>query len=148
MSAPSSSQDLRVLAAKVAAEANLKDLRLQSSHTEVIQLPTPGAELNVDLNIELTTKGSDQNEIIALMARFDVTISESPAELDKTVAKISCTFASAFAMQEPRTWSDEELEAFANTTGIFAIYPYAREFVSDATSRLGLPTLTLDFLKL
>jgi len=30
---------------------------------------------------------------------------------------------------------------------LFAIYPYAREYISDATRRMGLPALVLDLLK-
>lgn len=141
-------EDLRIKAAKVAAAASLKDLRLQASHTELIEFPTPGVELSVDLKVDLKANKSPNKDLVALAAQFTVNISEARDEKKQGIAIISCAFSSAFEMAEQVDWSDDELEAFANTTGIFAVHPYAREFVSDATSRMGLPTLTLDFLKL
>lgn len=41
---------------------------------------------------------------------------------------------------------EEELTAYAATTGRFALYPYIREYVYDLTGRLALPPLTLEIL--
>jgi hypothetical protein len=42
----------------------------------------------------------------------------------------------------------EELDAYAVTTGQFAIYPFAREYIYDVTGRLALPALTIGVLRL
>lgn len=42
--------------------------------------------------------------------------------------------------------TEEELTAYAATTGRFALYPYIREYVYDLTGRLALPPLTLEIL--
>lgn len=143
----SNPEDLRIRAAKVAGAASLRDLRLTASQTEAMEVPAPGQELGVELKIELEANSTENHDIVALLARFDVSISKSEDEEIQRIATISCTFTTVFEMQQPVDWTDEELKAFANTTGVFAVYPYAREFVSDATTRMGLPTLTLDFLK-
>jgi preprotein translocase subunit SecB len=42
--------------------------------------------------------------------------------------------------------TEEELTAYATTTGRFALYPFIREYVYDLTGRLALPPLTLEIL--
>ncbi|KAB7739378.1 SecB chaperone [Nostocoides sp. F2B08] len=42
--------------------------------------------------------------------------------------------------------TEEELAAYAETTGLFALYPFAREWAHDLTGRMGLPPLTLGVL--
>ena len=44
--------------------------------------------------------------------------------------------------------NSEELNAYAISTGQYALYPYAREYISDLTMRLGLPPLTIGVLKI
>ena len=47
---------------------------------------------------------------------------------------------------EPLT--EGELDAFSNTTGQFALHPYAREFIADLTGRMRLSPLHIGMLKL
>ena len=66
------------------------------------------------------------------------------------IARIEFEQAALFIMdlegQEPP--QPEELTAYAVTTGQLALHPYVREYISNITTRLGLPSLTVGVLKL
>ena len=67
-------------------------------------------------------------------------------ETNELVTEIPFQFAALYVLEmadgaEPP--SADEVTAFGQSTGAFAIYPYARAYAQDVTSRLGLPALTL-----
>ncbi|WP_212992236.1 hypothetical protein [Actinoplanes auranticolor] len=67
------------------------------------------------------------------------------------IADISFEFAALFTVERREDDSpvtDEELRAYSFTTGVFAMYPYAREYIYDTTGRVGLPPLTVGVLQL
>lgn len=147
---PANHDELRVQAGRVAGSANLRDIRLTRSQTCLNQVPDPTSKLDVELEISpeaVATPSSPSGEGLLLVnCRFEVKIHPESAP-DDPAAVLDFEFTAAFAHRLAGGADDEELEAFANTTGLFAIYPYAREFISDATRRLGLPTLVIDLFK-
>jgi len=144
-------EELRVLAGRVAGQSNLRDIRLTSSQLELMSVPEPGAPLEDALDVSpeaQISSGTDSDpHLILVNCSFDVSISREDSGDSAQVANIRSSFTAAFTADSDNDFSDQELQAFANTTGVFAIYPYAREYVSDCTRRLGLPTLVLDLFK-
>lgn len=144
-------EELRVLAGRVAGQSNLRDIRLTNSQIELVSVPEPGAPLEVALNVspeaQFSTSADTAPHLILVNCSFDVAIRREDSGDSAPVANIRSSFAAAFTASSDNEFSDEELQAFANSTGVFAIYPYAREYVSDCTRRLGLPTLVLDLFK-
>jgi preprotein translocase subunit SecB len=67
------------------------------------------------------------------------------------LARVEFVYAALFELElrvgdeDP---SEEELAAYASTTGHFALYPYVREYVQDVTGRLAFPPLTLRVLRI
>lgn len=152
MPANDSQVDLRIKAAKIASSAHLQDLRLTSSNVELYFAPEYGCALDLDMKIELSGKPADENNVVVVQADFDLTISLLPEIEDASdefnaVAHLKFGYVAAFEFENAVEHDEESLEAFARTTGVFAIYPYAREYVTDITTRLGLPPLVLDLLK-
>lgn len=144
----------RVVAGKIAGSTNLFDIRLTKSVSELHSIPAADAKLDVDLKISPSAQASavdDGATLLLVNADFSVTInaadSASADDAAPTIAEISCSFTAAFQNCLDDEPTQDELDAFADTTGIFALYPYAREFFSDATRRMGLPVLVLDLLK-
>ena len=142
--------ELRVQAGRVAGNANLRDIRLMRSQVCLNYVPEPVAKFDVELEISpeavTTPRQPDGKGLLLVNCGFEVKISDGGTR-ETPVAIIDCEFTAAFDHSLPDDTADGELEAFANTTGAFAIYPYAREYISDATRRLGLPTLVLDLFK-
>lgn len=75
---------------------------------------------------------------------------ESEGDEPAKVAEVQFTLAALFGVAQPEDepFTDEEYEAFAATTGQFALYPYAREFIADITTRMGLPALHIGTLRI
>lgn len=140
--------DLRVQAGAIAGTSNLFDVRLTQSNIQLTRVPAPSAQLSV--NVEMSPSASisldPENEGLLLVnADFNVRITDVGDNDD--VAEVKCAFVAAFESHLDDEPSREELDAFAETTGLFAVYPYAREYISDVTRRMGLPALVLDLLK-
>ncbi|WP_293831641.1 protein-export chaperone SecB [uncultured Corynebacterium sp.] len=144
-------EELRVQAGRVAGQSNLRDIRLTSSQLELVSVPEPGAPLEVALDVspeaQISSGTYPDPHLILVNCSFDVSISREDSSDSAQVANIRSSFTAAFTADSDNDFSDQELQAFANSTGVFAIYPYAREYVSDCTRRLGLPTLVLDLFK-
>lgn len=147
--------DRRVAAGKIAGSASLFDIRLTQSSTALHAIPASHAELDVDLKISPSAQiapAETDSGLLLVNADFNVSIRAVTSrghgnEARDDVADIVCSFTAAFQNSLPEEPTQAELDAFADTTGIFALYPYAREFFSDATRRMGLPVLVLDLLK-
>lgn len=140
--------ELRVLAGRIANSSHLRDIRLSRTSSQLHSTPHPGSEFAAEMEVTLEpiVAGTAPDSALAVNASFDVSIRDADART--SVADVSCTFTASFTHDLGGQATEEELNAFANTTGIFAIYPYAREYISDATRRLGLPALVLDLLRL
>ncbi|MCT1450407.1 protein-export chaperone SecB [Corynebacterium sp. p3-SID1194] len=141
--------ELRVRAGEIAGTSNLFDVRLVQSTARLERVPSPDAQLSV--SVEMTPSGSisldaGTNGLLLINADFTVTIVDAGND-SEPVASVECTFVAAFEPHMDSEPAQEALDAFAETTGLFAIYPYAREYISDATRRMGLPALVLDLLK-
>lgn len=149
----------REIAARVAARADIVDVRALKILAHLESQPTQPHGLIYSMNnsVEAEYEEGDRHFIVSVTYSIEVeeaasnSDDEDDGEDERRVATIAFTHAALFSLQiregeDPPT--SEELEAFASTTGQFALYPYAREFVSMITARLGLPALTIPMFKL
>lgn len=140
---------LRARAGAIAGTSNLFDIRLTKSNVRLNRVQAPTAQLNVDVEMSpsasISLDGDDEG-LLLVNADFNVRIMDASDEADP-IAEVECTFVAAFESHLDSEPSGDELGAFAETTGLSAVYPYAREYISDATRRMGLPALVLDLLK-
>ena len=144
------------LAARLAAITDIHDVRLMKTSAEIINLPVKCPYLSYDLNSDAAVEYEPGGESFVVRGTYRLFIRSSstmePNESDKPeadVARIEFEHAALFIInmddQEPP--APEELNAYAVTTGQFALYPYVREYISNITTRLGLPPLTVGVLK-
>jgi hypothetical protein len=80
-------------------------------------------------------------------------VAEKPQDQDpdETTVRIAFKLAGLYSIddREPDIkFSDEELDAFGQTTGQLALYPYAREFIASLTGRMGLPALQIPVMRI
>lgn len=153
--------DLQHIAARVAARAQIRDIRLLRCEAAVHRAPDP-SRLTYDLEFEPTVDADPQNTStfvvrIACRLRIDNHASNDDGDDDtleveedeEPVASADFEYAALFdygRREGEDAPSEEELAAYATTTGRFALYPYIREYVYDLTGRLALPPLTLEIL--
>lgn len=149
----------RSLAARVARQADLQDIRLFGSASTLLKPAVEGTlSYTLSSNMTFQTLG-DPIGTLVVSGEYEIVVLESSAEgggpedgdEDVKVAQVEFTLAALFRVdpleEGKKALEDKEYEAFAATTGQFALYPYAREFVSDVTSRMGLPALHIGALR-
>ncbi len=147
----------RGLARRIAARANIRDVRLLKSSFELEEIPTDGRQFNYALDItERSVDWEPSQPLFTVRCSYAVSLAQlafidegddpGPSEEQRPIAMIEFTMAALFELamrtgDEPPT--EEELSAYASTTGAFALYPFVREYVYDVTGRLRVPALTL-----
>lgn len=145
-------------AARLASRADILDVRLLNTTAKLVRSPEPGSPLNYHLSSDATVE-YDNGESFVVRVKYQLAIvaASSDEETDPfsdpnaAVANIEFEQGGLFVLQM-REGDDpvqaEELNAYAVTTGQFAIYPFAREYIYDVTGRLALPPLTIGVLRL
>lgn len=145
---------LRVKAGRVAPRAEFRDIRLTRSTFELDKIPQAGV-LMYDLDTQAEVERDDDGAWFVVNVSFSLKILESrdrdsaADDPDVTVARMDFAFASLYSIHLDGLDSElefEEFQAFALTTGLFAVHPYAREYVRDVTGRLAIPPLNLGLL--
>jgi hypothetical protein len=147
----------RHLARRVAARTQIKDIRLLKSSFELESIPA-GGQLRFGIDFKSSEvdwePGEDQFMVqchyeLALSERVfvDDSATGEPEETEPiAIANIEFALAGLFELEmqsDDAPPTDAEVKAYAATTGAFALYPFAREYVYDVTGRLRLPALTL-----
>lgn len=143
---PVSSEDRR-LGARVAAGAEIRDVRLFKAELELIEFAPPADELRYSIDIDAQSNFEPGDDRFVLRSTYSVAI-EQVGEVAEgsAVAKVKFELAALFSLDEraqAEGLESSEIEAFTRTTGQMALWPFAREYVFDATGRLGLPPLTI-----
>ena len=149
----------RQQAARLAAITEIRAVRLMRSSAEIIHLPANGPFLSYQLASTSAVEYEPGSESFVVHGNYSLTINSRPTadledsgpqDLDSTVARIEFEQAALFVMDisNERPPEPDELNAYAISTGQFALHPYAREYISDLTARLGLPPLTVGVLRM
>jgi hypothetical protein len=126
-----------------------------SSRHSAIESPANGGRRLLNrlgrepLEVKPQTAFEPGDEHFVVQCDYTLTVEEASDGDDETnelVTEISFQFAALYLLdmadgaQPPST---DEVTAFGQSTGAFALYPYARAYAQDVTVRLGLPPLTL-----
>lgn len=136
---------LRELAGRIAGGVELLDIRMVKSAVDHLGFPLAGHPVNYDLDIRPTSHFDTDRQALVVSADFSLKMDQSEKEGDeeRDIASITFTLVALFETPEGASYDTEELDSFGATTGIFSLYPYAREYVQDVTGRMGLSPLTL-----
>jgi hypothetical protein len=127
-------------------------------YAEVLREPESEVRLAYDLDSEVAYAISDDTGALMVNVSYELDIHEYDDAAERatedegraSVASVRVTMGSLYeldARDQKEPFSDEELHAFADTSGRFALFPFVREAVFNLTGRLTLPPLTLPLLK-
>ena len=138
---------------RVAKRANIRDIRLFESSAELKDLSGPGRlQWDLDVTPDVSYSDGDDHFVITIFYRIEIERADDSGKFEKDgraaeVAIISFRFGALYDLR-PDSRSHkikrEELDAYAKTCAISALYPYMREYVHDVTIRMGLPPLIMD----
>jgi hypothetical protein len=148
-------------ASRVASCAHLADVRLFRSQAEVRSFPPSNATLTYSLAINPSVDFAEGDAYCVVTVEyatniFDVSdeaeqgLDEDELDPSDALFVLSFRYSALYELSEHSHGglTLDEVRAFAETTGVMAIYPYAREYVADVTRRAGFPTLTLKTFRL
>lgn len=139
----------------VGARAELDAIRLLSLNTALKDFaakPPYVAQLEVRSSFQRDDGAnhvvvSAEYSLTALAFGPDQDTTDEATQPELVAAEVNCTLLALFSLREVNEGAEEarsdELEAFAETVGLMALHPYARELIQDQTGRLGLPALTI-----
>ena len=145
--------DERMSAGEVAGRSEIEDVRLVKSQVDAPEFADPGKPLQFQFTSSPSVHYEDDAEAFVISVGYELVVTQDGDDEEAesggvTVATLNFTYAALYSKLIGDRFTDEALEAFAKTTGSFAVYPYAREYVQDVTGRLGLPPLTLGLFKI
>ncbi|PWU48922.1 SecB chaperone [Micromonospora globispora] len=155
-------------ASRVAARAEIRDVRLFRASVELDRFPSTGSRLGWSLDTDVAVEREEGDDAFILRSKYLVRVvetghgtaepelvvddSQEDSDADENqIVELSFEFAALFGLemrQGDEPVDDSELQAYAFSTGQFALYPFAREYIYDVTGRLGLPPLTVGVLQL
>lgn len=145
-----SEEEKRILAGRIAGHASLENVRILKSNFELSAIPDR-TESGVDVNQAVQIGGAydPDDEILQITGDFSIKMTQVADEEFIEISSLSFSVLGIFSVpDDSQELSDEAIEAFATTSGLFALYPFAREYVQSVTVRMGLPPLTLDLIKI
>ncbi|MEU7920664.1 hypothetical protein [Micromonospora zamorensis] len=136
--------------------ADIADVRLFDANLHFDRFPDESNAMTWRLEMTPSTSYNDGADFFILEIEYEVVIQEvadtPPAEeadttdLATMAFKLGCLYR--LELNDRAHPESSELDSFAKTMGTMALYPYAREFVQNITSRMGLPPLTLATFRL
>lgn len=155
--------ELRRRSAHVAARTEIADVRCEELSGVLISQPPADTRLSFDLNREITVE-VDESDWFIVRAVYVVVVqtggrsgdttetSRDEIEPPRDIAKLSAHLAALFTIDPDRkdgpAITKDDIRAYAESMGLFALHPYAREALRDLSVRLSLPPLTIGVLRI
>ena len=126
------------VAARVAGQANLLDIRYFRLNAEFGTFPDEGREMDYDLKSDMSCTTQEGGTLVVdgeyrvRIYQFNRHSADQHGESDKTedIAELSLNLAALYDVGNSDFGSDE-LAAFTEAAGSLALYPYLRSAVSD-----------------
>lgn len=155
----SAEMNLRAKAARIAGQAEIRDVRTKALHADMEFPPPPGSRLGYYMDAEFEYARAEEHgdfTVVQGVYNLNLWIAADDDDSEETerqeFATLSFTLVGLFDVPGPQDnsepYADEEWEAFVQTSAQFALYPYARETIGMLTTRLGVPPLTVGVLRI
>lgn len=143
--------EARALAGRVAMRAQLDDVRLLRLSSELQDF---GPVTTLGSDVEMAPQHTEFDEgahsfVAAVDFTVKITKADSHAEdaSDTLVAVIEVSYGALYGLDYDPSMTGDEVQAFVQTVGLLALYPYVRELVQGVTSRMGLPPLVMPIMR-
>jgi hypothetical protein len=135
------------LASPVAAIVNLSAVIAQEFSAFRTAEGMPDVESAVvDLSLKVSEVSRvDQEHTLHVSVSFELKVHDATRKEDKKrpLVVIACKLLLVYDVPTFDGLSDENLVAFAQTSGTFSAWPYWREFVHSSSFRLGIEPIVL-----
>lgn len=133
-------------AVQVAEQVELKEVRLLGCDcSQSIKNIQGSKSFDIDRNVEVQVDREAKR--IFVIADFGLK-AFLENEKDVPFGTIKATFLLVYDAENISEMPDEYFESFGKTNGVYNAWPYWREFVQNATTRMGLPSLTIPVFRI
>ena len=141
-----SEKDKMELGLKISENVQIKDVAIIESsfkQTPNVHIGNKSVEIDNTANVELDT----DNNVIFVIVNFD--LKAFVENISEPVVLIHASFLLCYDFKDKfENHPDEAFKAFAEMNGVYNAWPYWREFVQNATVRMGLPALTIPVFRI
>lgn len=127
---------------KFLQHVELKNVRMTSAEIRRVAEPGPGAQLGYEAR---ATKRTYQEMEDGFAATLNYLVRMRETTADSLVGEIKVAVTAEYSSDEPM--NDEIFEVFGELNLPLNVFPYIREFVHSATTRMGFPGLILPTVK-
>ena len=158
------------LAATVSQRVQIRSIILAESHLSRSPDTGPkGRALRREFQISEVVFGRPSNpRLLMVKPRFSLRVFAKPTEGEesedgsgetagsivavnketKPYLSIEATFVLTYSAESFEDLSDENLQAFATTNGVYNAWPYWREYVQSTVTRMGFPPIVVPVFRL
>lgn len=129
---------------RVIAGVQLEDVRLRAGSFRR-RVASPAEVGRVDVEISHAAHAEELPGKCAFLVVFIGKVALRPVEAaaKEPALEADVEIELRYGYPEGSDFRPAELEAFANLNGVFNAWPYFREFLQSATTRMGLPPFVL-----
>ncbi|OGH60595.1 MAG: hypothetical protein A3G34_10710 [Candidatus Lindowbacteria bacterium RIFCSPLOWO2_12_FULL_62_27] len=145
-------------AAKVAAVSQIQNVRLTFVHSDL----QPGFEkvLNGKSEIQIDHRMTEyivREDELQLILEFKLKIvvesaeektAPQPGETSTPPLEIHAKFCVDYTVKDLKTFSEQDIQAFAKINAVFNSWPYWREIVQSTFWRMGLPPFVIPVFRM
>ncbi len=135
------------LATQVSERVEIQGVRLLASTSRQTPLvSSPQIEVSFSHGVEVNV--DRDKSLVAVVPRF--MMQAFPAgQKDKEVAvEVEAVFLLTYSISDLKGLSQSHYESFAKTNGVCNAWPYWREYLQNAITRMGLPALTVPVFRI
>ena len=144
--------DPLALATVVSDHVRILDVRvveLKAAMTAKVGSDDTSGTLRGEHRIEEVAYEVDRGrDLIVVSPRFSFRAHDSEADDPGPLLEIDCRFGLEYGAPGAGDFEAANLEAFANTNGVFNAWPYWRELVQNTAARMGVPGIVLPVFRL
>lgn len=128
------------LAVPVSARVEIRNVALVEAIVRCAPMPS-GLPDDISANVLVTTVVDKKSKVIRVQPRFILVGKYKDSE--KEQVRIEAMFVLLYDLPSLEGLRKENFDAFGEVNGLYNVWPYLREFVQNATVRMGLPPLTI-----
>lgn len=131
------------LSHEVAQRVQIEDVRVaRAAMTRAPELHGP-MKVEVSFAVKYELLPVDKKLIVIVSFKFQ---GKEGREGAPWAVGIETTYLAIYRMNSVESLTHEHLQAFAEMNGVYNTWPFWREFIQSATTRMGLPVFTLPVL--
>ncbi len=135
------------LATKVSERVEIQDIRLLASTSRQTPLASsPQIEVRFSHQVEINV--DRDKSLVAVVPRFVMQACPTTQKDQEIAVEVEAVFLLTYSISDLKGLSQTHYESFAQTNGVYNAWPYWREYLQNAITRMGLPVLTVPVFRI